>query len=633
MFLKTSSYNNLSQKRILNSIFLPFLNLNKKWRRILLLFIDVVIVYLSIRTSFWIVLFDITNKYTWILSSSIFLSVFIFTFTNQYTGISRYYRIQDVILFSLRNLLLISCLYFLSLIFRLDFPNIRISILLLILSTIFLTFSRIIISGLINYTKSLNRKKINVLIYGAGEAGAQLSASLNINGNYKVVAFIDDDNNLLGRSINGVKIINLDGIGKLQKGVDQILLAIPSLSVAERKQIIKKIQNYGKKVLQIPSIEEIKNGRAKIDTLRPISIESLLSRKSIKPINSLFGPGIKGKSVCIIGAGGSIGKELARQITFLKPKKLILVDISEANLYEINQELLELNLEYIELISLLGNAIDKNFVKEIFLKYKTDIVFHAAAYKHVPMVEDNPIEGIKNNVFSTLSICLAAEEVLVKKIIFISTDKAVRPTNVMGASKRLAELIIQNFANENKTNNSNLIFSMVRFGNVLGSSGSVVPKFREQIEKGGPITLTHPDVVRYFMTIPEAVQLVIQASEMALGGEVFLLDMGKPVKIANLAEQMIKLSGLSVKSSNNRNGDIEIINIGLRPGEKLYEELTISPESQKTKHELIFKTYESSFNSKELNDKLDDLKLCINQRNIKKVFSILSLLVPEWKKS
>jgi len=593
--------------------------------------IDGLIIFFSVLASFSLGFEDLTNNYYWILNKSIFLGIFIFFITKQYTGLSRYNQSKDVFIILFRNILFLLNLYIYSKLFGLTFPPLRIFILIFILNSVFISFSRIIISTTINYVKSLNRKKKNVIIYGAGEAGAQLSASLNINGNYNVINFVDDDINLIGRTINGIKIINSDNIGKIKKEFDQILIAIPSLSIIKRIEIINKIQNYGNEVLQIPSIDEIKSGKAKIDNLSPISIESLMRRESVKPIKELLFRGIQDKSVCVIGAGGSIGKELSRQIILLKPKRLILIDLSESSLYEINDEISNLNISSTNFRSILGNAIDEKFIKEIFLKYKINIVFHAAAYKHVPIVEDNPIEGIYNNVFSTFSICSVAKAINIEKVIFISTDKAVRPTNVMGASKRLSELIVQNFASQNNSNPKLTTFSMVRFGNVLGSSGSVVPKFKEQIKKGGPITLTHPEVVRYFMTIPEAVQLVIQASEMAKGGEVFLLDMGKPVKIKDLAEQMIKLSGFSLKNKFNPNGDIEIVNIGLRPGEKLYEELTISTKSEKTMHKLIFKTYESGIDSDKLLSNLKKIKEYLKKRNLKLVFMTLSTLVPEWK--
>tara|TARA_B100000900_G_C20581222_1_gene717623 strand:+ start:427 stop:2310 length:1884 start_codon:yes stop_codon:yes gene_type:complete len=621
----------LKKLKLINLIFLPIIGLDLRLRRFLLILIDGSIIFSSVLASFSLSAVDLTENFYWISNNSIFLGLFIFFITKQYNGLSRYNQSQDVFIFLFRNILFLLSLSLYGKLRGQSFPSIRVFILILILNSVLISFSRIIISTVINYVKSQNRKRKNVIIYGAGEAGAQLSASLKINRNYNVIYFVDDDINLIGRTINGIKIRNPKDIIKINKKFDQILLAIPSLSTSKRIDIINKIQNYGNQVLQIPSIEEIKSGKAKIDNLSPISIESLLSRQSVKPIKELLLRGIKDKAVCIIGAGGSIGKELSRQIILLNPKKLILIDLSESSLYEIDNEILNLNSFSPNFKSILGNAIDDKFIKEIFLKYQINIVFHSAAYKHVPIVEDNPIEGIYNNVFSTFSICSVAKEINLEKVIFISTDKAVRPTNVMGASKRLAELIVQSFANQNTSNPKLTTFSMVRFGNVLGSSGSVVPKFREQIEKGGPITLTHPEVVRYFMTIPEAVQLVIQASEMAQGGEVFLLDMGKPIKIKDLAEQMIKLSGFSVKNEFNPNGDIEIINIGLRPGEKLYEELTISSKSEKTIHELILKTYESSIDSDKLLSDLKSLKKCLKERKLNLVFRTLSNLVPEWK--
>ena len=412
-------------------------------------------------------------------------------------------------------------------------------------------------------------------------------------------------------------------------------MAIPSLIPSKRREIIKKLSKFNIPVLQIPSIEELTSGGADINNLRPITIEDLLGRDRVLPEPELLKECIQGLSICVTGAGGSIGSELCRQIIKLKPKKLVLLEISEPSLYSIEQELSHLNREKIEITTILGSATKVSLINKIFLNEKIDIVFHAAAYKHVPLVEANPIEGIYNNVFSTKVICQAATKASLKKVILISTDKAVRPTNIMGVSKRLSELVVQAFAQNDSLTKaypySKTIFAMVRFGNVLGSSGSVVPLFQKQIKKGGPITITHPDIIRYFMTMNEAAQLVMQSAALAEGGEVFLLDMGEPVKIYDLACQMVKLSGLRVKGEDNNLNDIQIITTGLRPGEKLYEELLIDSKAEITKHDLIFKASEKSIDFNILLPLLEELEIHLNNQNLNGVFLILQKLVPEWK--
>ena len=397
------------------------------------------------------------------------------------------------------------------------------------------------------------------------------------------------------KKINEVKIYSPDQIYKFKDNLKQILLAIPSIKISRKRKIIKMLQNLELPILDMPSIDEITKGKTKINALRPIPIEELLGREVIEAQSDLMKLAIKNKTILITGAGGSIGSELCRQVIQNMPKKLVLLEISEENLYKINEELLQIKKENIKIISILGSSSNFKLVSKTIKDNNIDIIFHAAAYKHVPIVELNPIEGIKNNIFSTVAVCEASVENHIEKLILISTDKSVRPTNIMGASKRVAELVIQAYAEKesrkfNKDNKyKKTLFSMVRFGNVLGSSGSVVLKFKEQIKSGGPITLTDSNIIRYFMTIKEAAQLVIQSSVLSEGGDIFLLDMGDPVKIYDLAKQMVNLSGLSIKNENNLEGDIEIISTGLRPGEKLYEELLIDAKAEKTNHPLIFR--------------------------------------------
>ena len=404
---------------------------------------------------------------------------------------------------------------------------------------------------------------------------------------------------------------------------------MPSISQNRKMQIYNSLKKYLIRVKEIPSLEDITSGRAKIDELRPIKLEDILGRKIksvdiIPPINK-----IKDKIICVTGAGGSIGQEICRQIIKIKPKRLILFDISEASLYQIYSDLENIIEDKKTIIPILGNASNKTLVMSFFRKHKVEIVFHAAAYKHVPLVEVNPLEGIYNNVYSTKTICECAAECNLDNVILISSDKAVRPTNIMGCSKRLSELIIQAFAELNyKT-----IFTMVRFGNVLFSSGSVVPLFINQVKKGGPITITHSKITRYFMTIPEAVQLVLKTLDLSQGGEIFLLDMGNPIKIIDLARQIIKLSGLEERTKENINGDIEILETGLRPGEKLYEELLIDSQSIPTSNPQIFKGKETFIPFESLNKKLNLLKELLNKNEKELVFKLINDLIPEWKRS
>ncbi|MBM5826440.1 MAG: polysaccharide biosynthesis protein [Cyanobacteria bacterium M_surface_10_m2_119] len=385
-------------------------------------------------------------------------------------------------------------------------------------------------------------------------------------------------------------------------------------------------------MLQVPSIEEITSGRARIDRLRPVAIEELLGRDPVPPKPELLGPGICGESVLVSGAGGSIGAELCRQILRQKPRRLVLLERSEPSLYAIDQELGRSLPDGMELVPVLGSAADPVLVQTALRDHGVQVIFHAAAYKHVPMVEANPLAALKNNLLATQVMARAAIAAGVESFTLISTDKAVRPTNVMGASKRSAELVVQALAQELPPRSPTRL-AMVRFGNVLGSSGSVVPLFRQQIARGGPITLTHPEIVRFFMTIPEAAQLVIQAAVLARGGDLFLLDMGEPVRIKSLAEQMLRLSGLSLRDANHPDGDIEIVCTGLRPGEKLYEELLIDAESEPTQHPLIYRASERSIPPDQLWPLLERMEQALSRHDVPAALALLAELVPEWQRS
>lgn len=456
---------------------------------------------------------------------------------------------------------------------------------------------------------------INVLIYGAGEAGKQISTYCKKSNFYNLLGFIDDNHSLYGTFINGIKVYAPEDIQNLITNFDvtEIFVAIPSVRRERYHAILRKLNSYHIHLRTLPTIEEISDGRVNLDDIREIKIEDLLLRPPVEPIKELLINNIKDKVVMITGAGGSIGSELCRQIIKLMPKKIILLDHSEFNLFTITSELQLIcqnnNLTEVPIVALLGSVSDETQIRAQIEEHIPDTLFHAAAYKHVSIVENNIAAGVKNNIFGTLYLAKASYEFGVKNFVLISTDKSVRPSSFMGATKRVSELILQAFASSQfqRERPHKTCFSMVRFGNVLGSSGSVVPIFKDQIKKGGPVTVTHPEVTRYFMTICEAAQLVIQASSLAKGGEIFLLDMGEPVKIYDLARNMIELTGMYIKDSDNVKGDIEIIFTGLGKGEKLYEETLISGVSLETIHPKIMIAKESYLDWGELKNALDEI--------------------------
>ena len=476
----------------------------------------------------------------------------------------------------------------------------------------------------LNILKQASRPK--VLIYGAGTTGRQLVAAMANSHEMKVVGFLDDDERLHGHVLNGQPIYNPSDLANLSTtlSISDVLLAMPSLSRKRRNEVLAQIRTARVAVRTLPSVTDLAQGKISISDLRELDIDDLLGREPVMPNHILLAMNIRSKTVMVTGAGGSIGSELCRQILSVGPNKLLLIEQSEFALYAIHQELEErLASRGIVLVPLLASVQDYERMREIMFTWNPDTVYHAAAYKHVPLVEHNPAEGIKNNVFGTLRVAQAATENGVSDFVLISTDKAVRPTNIMGASKRLAEMVLQAIAATNPVTK----FSMVRFGNVLGSSGSVVPKFRQQIRDGGPITLTHPEITRYFMTIPEAAQLVIQAGAMSKGGDVFVLDMGQSVKIMDLATRMIELSGLTIKDEHYPDGDIEIEITGLRPGEKLYEELLIGNNPKTTSHSRIMKAHEEFIPWSELELKLNALEMALNVNDIGVIRLMMQKLV------
>ena len=481
------------------------------------------------------------------------------------------------------------------------------------------------------------RLKARVLIYGAGAAGRQLVMSLRHGRDYQPIAFVDFAPKLQGSHVQGLKVYPPEECGRLIKtyGVEKFLLAIPEATRARRQEVLESVETLSIPVQTIPDMADVISGKAKFNELRDVAIEDLLGRDPIPPDPSLMGADITGKVVMVTGAGGSIGSELSRQILKQCPRQLLLIDVSEFSLYRIEQDIAQIRLHeglQVPCLPILASVQNGERLEALMRLFHVDTVYHAAAYKHVPLVEQNMVEGIRNNTFGTLGMAKAAVSAGVGKVVLISTDKAVRPTNVMGATKRLAELICQALAKEQSATR----FAMVRFGNVLGSSGSVVPLFRKQIERGGPITVTHPDITRYFMTIPEAAQLVIQAGAMAKGGDVFVLDMGEPVKITDLAYRMVRLSGLqpyylaetSEKSTGHTGrkepkGDIAIRFSGLRPGEKLYEELLIADASASTPHPRIMTANESMLKWPELQRILQTLDHACHRQDMNQVRKIL----------
>ena len=475
-----------------------------------------------------------------------------------------------------------------------------------------------------NILKHASRPK--VLIYGAGRTGRQLVAAMANSHEMQVVGFLDDDDRLHGHVLNGQPIYNPADLVNLASilTISDVLLAMPSLSRKRRNEILSQIRTGRVAVRTLPSVTDLAQGKVSISDLRELDIDDLLGRDSVMPNHILLAMNVSKKVVMVTGAGGSIGSELCRQILSVGPSRLLLIEQSEFALYGIHQELEEkLAGRDIVLVPLLASVQDNERIREIMSTWHPDTVYHAAAYKHVPLVEHNPAEGIKNNVLGTLRTAQAAAENGVSDFVLISTDKAVRPTNIMGASKRLAEMVLQGLVGTI----SDTKFSMVRFGNVLDSSGSVVPKFRQQIRDGGPITLTHPEITRYFMTIPEASQLVIQAGAMAKGGDVFVLDMGQSVKIMDLARRMIELSGLTVKDEQNPDGDLEIEITGLRPGEKLYEELLIGDNPKPTSHSRIMKAHEEFIPWSDLEAKLNALELALNVNDVGVIRLMMERLV------
>ncbi|EHH0708296.1 polysaccharide biosynthesis protein [Vibrio vulnificus] len=582
-------------------------------KRLISLAIDTLLITFSFFMAIWVRHGEVAvsvSVETWLtLAGTVVVTLIAFTRLGLYRAVLRYltfHALTVVVLGALISALSITTFaYF----FNAEVPR--------TVPVIYMTFLALLCGGARMMVRSLivqaSRKGCErVLIYGAGSTGRQLAIALRNAETYQVKGFIDNDPSLENTIIQGLTVHSSQQISRLveKQEIEKILLAMPRATRSERKAIIDGLLHLPVEVLTVPDFKDIVNGNATVDELKDVAIEDLLGRDPVEPNPELMKANIHGKVVMVTGAGGSIGSELCRQIVRQKPKTLILFELSEYGLYEIDKELsgmVEAMQLEVEIIPLLGSVQRINRLSATMRAFGVQTVYHAAAYKHVPLVEYNVVEGVRNNVFGTYYSAKAAIEAGVESFVLISTDKAVRPTNVMGTSKRMAELALQALAAKENDKVNGTRFCMVRFGNVLGSSGSVIPLFKRQIEEGQAITVTHPDIIRYFMTIPEAAQLVIQAGAMGKGGDVFVLDMGEPVKIVDLAKNLIQLSGLEVKSSDNPNGDIEIKFTGLRPGEKLYEELLIGDNVEGTDHERIMTANEQFLPLEEFNQILDNL--------------------------
>ncbi len=617
-----------------------FLNLPRRVKTLIAILIDFCCIIFSVWISYYLRLGDIVSlseRGLNALAYSMLIAFPIFTFFGLYKTIFRYSGLYSLLLVS-KATYLYGILYF-SLISLIGINGVPRTIgliqpvLLLVLISSWRIILKFFLSRLNNINKG-NKKTINALVYGSGAAGRQLVRAMQESSEISIKGFLDDDANQQGCQIDGKLIYSPQKLRSLikEKGISLVLLAVPS---AERKKRIKIIQNLSKykiAVRTIPGISDIAKGKSQITELLELNIDDLLGRVEVEPFESLMKKNIYSKTILVTGSGGSIGSELCRQIIKYKPKKLLLLEISEYALYSIHSELMTLSDSGIEVIPLIGSVQDDKRMKEILSIWKPATIYHAAAYKHVPIVEQNLIEGLKNNLLGTFSLAKLAAKHNTSNFVFISTDKAVRPTNIMGATKRIAELSLQAlndslYYSENKIKTK---FSIVRFGNVLDSSGSVIPKFRDQIKKGGPITLTHKEITRYFMTITEASQLVIQAGAMAEGGDVFVLDMGEPIKIYDLAVRMIELSGLSQKDFLNNRGDIEIKVTGLRPGEKLYEELLLSNNPKKTIHPRIFKSEEPFIEFSELDEEINILQELIVKNDLENILNKIRKIVVDY---
>jgi FlaA1/EpsC-like NDP-sugar epimerase len=633
-------------------------------KQLLVISVDTFLCLLSVWASFYLRLgefqafSDVTSAPVLITSvASVALAVPIFVVAGLYRAIFRYSGMPAMM--TMTRATLIYGIFFSAIFTFIGVQGIPRTIGLIQPIVVFLLVgfsraaARIWLGGL--YQQEIKKSSLpKVLIYGAGSAGRQIASGMTNSHEMRVVGFLDDDDRLQGHVLNGLHIYNPADLEEIasQKGIKDVLLAMPSASRERRNQIIGLLSKIKISVRTLPGLSDLASGKVTLSDVRELEIDDLLGREPVKPNGLILNLSTHNKTVMVTGAGGSIGSELCRQVLKTQPRRLLLVEMSEFALYQIHQEiqtaleLREVSLgEDLEVVPLLASVCDEVRMHEIMDTWKPQTIYHAAAYKHVPLVEHNPAEGVRNNVWGTKVCAEAAVRNGVQNFVLISTDKAVRPTNIMGATKRLAEMVLQalnetkhsadsrTFSVSNSAVSTKTCFSMVRFGNVLGSSGSVVPLFREQIKSGGPITLTHPDITRYFMTIPEAAQLVIQAGAMGSGGDVFVLDMGEPVRIYDLATRIVELSGLSLINEKTPHGDIEIKVTGLRPGEKLYEELLIGDNPKPTQHPRILKAQEKFVPWEQLQGQLHSLNLALSVNDVPLIRSFLQKLVTGYQPS
>lgn len=618
----------------LKDILVSTSRLNKK---LLALFCDFLSIYSAIVFALFVngtdssfMNIDAFLELIWIPS----LGVIIFWYTGVYRSVVRY--IDFYVIFILLRAIVLAITINLTIAFNYTYFlsksisqntesvfNIAVWLVGFMAVTIFIIGSRLVA----NYYLSDRTSEKRVVIYGAGSAGIQLASALRVSSEMEPIAFIDSNSALHNTFLGGIKVLAPKKLEKLtlRNKVDEVLIAMPSASKATLRALLKEIENYSVKVRILPGLAELAQGKILVSELKEVDIADLLGRFEVEANQDLINRNIKDKVVLITGAGGSIGSEIARQVVRNRAKKIIVLDANEYSLYKIRNEL-ESFLDGVELYSVLANVTNKKRMTDICKVFAVDTIYHAAAFKHVSLVEENPFEAVFNNILGTQTCAQAAIEAKVETFVLISTDKAVRPTNFMGATKRFAELVLQAFSDEDNNENSTRM-TMVRFGNVLGSSGSAIPLFQQQIKEGGPVTVTDPEVIRYFMSIPEAAELVIQAGAMGKGGDVFVLDMGEPVKILELAKRLISLSGMELKNKENSEGDIEIIFTGLRPGEKLYEELLIGAKVSTTEHKQILRAEEDSLTKEELDKYIALLKEAEKEGDVIALKEILKQVV------
>jgi len=611
---------------------------SRRVKRFILIAVDLFILPFSFWAAFVLrtgETHQIFNNFSWILIAAPVISIPIFYTFGLYRSMLRYMGIQ--VAWSIVKGMAVSTLVLSALVYftqTVGFPR-SVFIMYFSFGILLMGASRVLMRAYLMTIIRLHQTKQSVIIYGAGSAGVQLATALVNANDSQVVAFVDDDKSIQGNLIHGVKVFSQNRLQYLidKYHVKQILLAMPSLRKSQRRELLNNLEQFAVRVRTVPGMEDLVSGKSSVEEIQDVDVLDLLGRDAVPPDTELLKACIENKVVMVTGAGGSIGSELCRQIINLNPKTLVLLEQSEYALYQIEKDLrCQLRTEDLsfELIPVLGSVQNKFRLSQSIKACKVQTIYHAAAYKHVPLVEYNIIEGIRNNIFGTSFAAEAAIENEVETFVLISTDKAVRPTNLMGASKRFAELILQAYSN---AKNVKTRFCMVRFGNVLGSSGSVVPLFREQILSGGPVTVTHPEIIRYFMTIPEAAQLVIQASSLGKGGDVFVLDMGKPVKILDLAIRMIRLMGLEISDDEAIDNDIEIEFTGLRPGEKLYEELLIGDNVVKTSHQRIQRAEEDCVPAEKVQVYLSKLDKACSQYDCELIIELMKEVVREYTPS